>query len=143
MEIENVVDIEVENVIDIEVENAIDMEVDIEAENVIDMEIETESIGPQGLSAYEVYKKNGGTLTEEEWLTSLKGDTGPQGPQGVPGEKGDTGPQGPQGIPGEKGDPGPQGEAGMSLEEMNALLKNYATTEYVDSLIITTLGGSY
>lgn len=39
-------------------------------------------IGPQGLNAYEVYKKNGGTLSETEWLKSLRG------PQG---EKGDTG----------------------------------------------------
>lgn len=30
----------------------------------------------QGLSAYEVAVKNGYTGTEQEWLTSLKGDKG-------------------------------------------------------------------
>ena len=35
----------------------------------------------------------------------FKGDTGPQGTQGIQGEKGDTGPQGTQGIQGVKGDP--------------------------------------
>lgn len=42
-------------------------------------------IGPQGLSAYQIYKKNGGTLSETEWLNSLKGATGEKG------DKGDTG----------------------------------------------------
>ena len=32
--------------------------------------------GAQGLSAYEVYVKNGGTLSETEWLESLKGTGG-------------------------------------------------------------------
>ena len=42
-------------------------------------------IGPKGLSAYEIYVKNGGTLSETEWLASLKGDAGEKG------DKGDTG----------------------------------------------------
>lgn len=41
-----------------------------------------------------------------------KGETGPQGPAGTPGEKGDTGPQGPAGAPGAKGEPGPAGATG-------------------------------
>ncbi|EDW9588793.1 hypothetical protein AVA06_004192 [Salmonella enterica subsp. enterica] len=41
-----------------------------------------------------------------------KGDTGEQGPQGIPGPKGDKGDTGPQGIPGPKGDTGPQGLKG-------------------------------
>jgi hypothetical protein len=32
--------------------------------------------GPRGYSAYEVYVKNGGTLSETEWLESLKGTSG-------------------------------------------------------------------
>lgn len=32
--------------------------------------------GLQGLSAYEIYVKNGGTLSEEEWLKSLQGSNG-------------------------------------------------------------------
>lgn len=35
--------------------------------------------GPQGLSAYEVYLKNGGELSETEWLESLKGEPGEPG----------------------------------------------------------------
>ncbi|ECV5893762.1 hypothetical protein F2K41_10185 [Salmonella enterica subsp. enterica] len=41
-----------------------------------------------------------------------KGDTGEQGPQGIPGPKGDKGDTGPQGIPGPKGDTGPRGLKG-------------------------------
>lgn len=36
--------------------------------------IENNSIGRDGESAYEIYVREGGTLTEEEWLASLKGD---------------------------------------------------------------------
>jgi hypothetical protein len=35
--------------------------------------------GRNGLSAYEVAKKNGFTGTEQEWLESLKGPEGPKG----------------------------------------------------------------
>lgn len=59
-----------------------------------------------GLSAYEIAKRNGYEGTATEWLASLKGDTGPQGPQGI---KGDTGEQGPQGL---QGQTGPQGQKG-------------------------------
>ena len=71
--------------------------------------------GTAGKSAYEVAVENGFEGTEEEWLDSLKGDTGPRGekgdkgdtgPRGEKGDKGDTGPQG------DKGDAGPQGPAG-------------------------------
>ena len=76
---------------------------------------------------YELYKANGGTLTYEQWLESIKGekgdkgdkgDTGEQGPkgdqgeQGPQGEKGETGAQGPQGEKGDTGAQGPQGEPG-------------------------------
>ena len=57
----------------------------MDMEAMVELEVEVQEIGPQGLSAYEVYKKNGGTLSEEEWLASLKGKTGEKG------EKGDTG----------------------------------------------------
>lgn len=58
----------------------------MELENVVEIEIdEIDKVGPKGDSAYEVYLKNGGTLSEKEWLESLKGQ------QGEKGEKGDTG----------------------------------------------------
>ncbi len=38
--------------------------------------------GKDGKSAYQIWLDNGNTGTEEDYLASLKGDTGPQGPAG-------------------------------------------------------------
>ena len=48
----------------------------------------------KGYSAYQVAVKNGFQGTQEEWLSSLKGQKGDQGIQGIQGEHGI------QGIPG-------------------------------------------
>ena len=42
--------------------------------------------GEAGLSAWEIYRRNGGDLPEADWLLSLTGPTGPEGMQGEPGE---------------------------------------------------------
>lgn len=63
--------------------------------------------GADGKSAYEIAKENGYTGTKEEWLLSLKGDRGPQGPTGQQGI------QGPIGLTGPKGDAGPKGDNGL------------------------------
>ena len=56
----------------------------MEIETLAEIEInEIDKIGPKGLSAYEVYVKNGGTLSEAEWLESLRGEQGPQGEPGA------------------------------------------------------------
>lgn len=89
--------------------------------------------GRDGLSAYEIAKKEGKIpfdWSESQFIDSLKGEAGEQGPQGIPGE---PGPQGPKGDPltwddlteaqklslkgekGDKGDPGPKGEDGDSV----------------------------
>ena len=70
--------------------------------------------GENGQSAYELWKSKSGNeeKSEEEFLTSLKGEKGDTGAQGATGAKGDTGEQGPQGAKGEKGDTGEQGPAG-------------------------------
>lgn len=47
-----------------------------------------------------------------EQIQLTPGLQGPQGEQGIPGEKGEQGPQGIQGPQGEKGEQGPQGEIG-------------------------------
>ena len=66
--------------------------------------------GIDGKSAYQLAVEKGFVGTEAEWVASLKGETGPIGPQGVQGEigpqglKGETGATGPQGIQGPKGD---------------------------------------
>lgn len=60
-------------------------EVDVDVENEVDVEVEVEQAGPQGkdgLSAYDIYVKNGGILTETEWLASLKGESGQPGQDG-------------------------------------------------------------
>ncbi len=69
--------------------------------------------GKNGLSAYEIAKNHGFTGTEEEWLASLKGETGAQGAQGEQGEQGEPGQQGQQGIQGPQGEPGQQGQQGI------------------------------
>lgn len=47
-----------------------------------------------GKSAYDVAVENGFTGTVDEWIVSLKGETGQQGVQGEKGEKGDKGDDG-------------------------------------------------
>ena len=106
----------------------------MDIENVIDIEADA-SEAKEGLSAYEVYLKNGGTLSEEEWLESLKGDTGPTGANGIDGKNGKNGKDGKDGksayeswldagntgteedfinsLKGEKGDTGPTGANGI------------------------------
>ena len=63
--------------------------------------------GIDGKSAYQLAVEKGFAGTEAEWIASLKGETGPIGPQGEIGPqglKGETGATGPQGIQGPKGD---------------------------------------
>lgn len=82
--------------------------------------------GEQGLSAYEIALENGFVGTEEEWLSSLVGPQGEQGPAGPQGEKGADGTmtfedlteeqkaslKGDKGEKGDTGEQGPQGEQG-------------------------------
>lgn len=112
-----------------DIEQVADLEIDLEAVPQ-DLEVEVQEIGPQGLSAYEVYLQTGGTLSEEEWLQTLigpQGEQGEQGPVGPEGPQGPIGPEGPQGEKGEKGDIG-----GVSLEEVQAItgeLDNLSTED--------------
>lgn len=82
--------------------------------------------GSQGESAYEIWKDNGHSGSQQDFLTSLIGPPGPQGDRGQPGnagEKGPTGLQGPpgkngiNGAPGAKGDTGPTGIQGPPGED--------------------------
>lgn len=61
--------------------------------------------GENGQSAYELWKSKSGNeeKSEEEFLTSLKGEKGDTGAQGATGAKGDTGEQGPAGAKGDTG----------------------------------------
>ena len=78
---------------------------------------------PYYLSAYGLAVKHGFKGTEEEYLTSLKGETGAtgpagptgaQGPTGPIGETGPTGPVGPTGAAGAAGPTGPTGAQGQT-----------------------------
>lgn len=66
------------------------------------------------LTAYGIAVKHGFKGTEAEWLESLKGETGPTGPEGP---KGETGAQGPEGHKGDTGAAGPQGQTGPQGEK--------------------------
>lgn len=61
--------------------------------------------GIDGKSAYQLAVEKGFTGTLDEWIVSLKGETGPIGPQGIQGE---TGPQGAPGKDGRDGLDAPQ-----------------------------------
>lgn len=74
--------------------------------------------GENGKSAYDLYVDGGGTLTQEEWLASLKGDKGDQGEPGVNGSKGDKG---------EKGEKGDKGEPGSITNLAQAVSANDTT----------------
>lgn len=70
--------------------------------------------GDAGLSAYQVAVQGGYKGTEAQWITSLKGATGPAGGVGPKGDIGPTGLQGPAGAKGDKGDKGETGAAGTN-----------------------------
>ena len=130
----------------------------MEMKNVATMEVEIKESGPQGepgprgLSAYEVYLENGGTLSEIDWLESLKGETGQTGKDGVDGKDGVNG------VDGHDGYTPVKGEDYFTEEDINSLgiptktsqLENdsdFITSTYVDdsikSAITTVLEAEY
>ena len=62
--------------------------------------------GDDGRSAYQIARDHGYGGTEAQWLATLVGPQGPEGPAGQDGA------QGPQGDPGQDGAPGPKGDQG-------------------------------
>lgn len=70
-----------------------------------------------GKSAYEIWREQGNSGTERDFINSLKGAKGDTGAQGIQGVKGDTGAQGlpgAPGTPGAKGDKGDKGDPGKT-----------------------------
>lgn len=101
----------------------------MELEGISEIEVEIKESGPQGppgLSAYEVYLKNGGTLSETEWLESLKGETG--GP-GADGKDGIDGKDGQNGADGKDGYTPVKGVDYFTEEDINEVLSNVVLTE--------------
>ncbi|MFF9240091.1 hypothetical protein ACF1AL_14830 [Streptomyces sp. NPDC014801] len=68
--------------------------------------------GTPGKSAYEIAVEQGYSGTVTQWLASLVGAAGPQGPAGATGPAGAPGPQGPAGATGPQGPTGPAGADG-------------------------------
>lgn len=73
----------------------------------------------KGESAYEVAVRNGFEGTEEDWLASLKGEAGEQGPKGNIGEQGIQGEKGAPGAQGIQGEPGPSGASAYEIAVTN------------------------
>lgn len=72
--------------------NVIYASVDYNSDNIYNwVRIGDSTNGVNGKSAYEIAVENGFEGTEEEWLESLKGETGSQGPQGETGPAGANG----------------------------------------------------
>lgn len=78
--------------------------------------------GSAGASAYDIAVENGFEGSEEEWLVSLKGETGEQGPPGA------TGATGPQGEPGYS----PVRGTDYWTEEDKTEIKSYVDTQLGD-----------
>ncbi len=91
--------------------------------------------GDDGASAYELAVAEGFVGTLEEWLASLNGADGAQGPQGIQGPQGEPGAQGNPGADGPQGDPGAAGDDGASAYEL-AVAEGFAGTleEWLASL---------
>lgn len=68
--------------------------------------------GERGYSAYDIATRNGYAGSEADWLASLRGEPGPQGPIGGEGPTGPVGPEGPVGSEGPVGPAGPEGPPG-------------------------------
>ena len=71
-----------------------------------DGDVITGAQGPAGESAYQVWLDEGNVGTEQDFLDSLKGDTGAVGATGPAGATGATGPTGADGPSGADGDDG-------------------------------------
>ena len=79
-------------------------------------------------NVYETYKSNGGTLSYEEWLSSIKGEKGDKGEQGPKGDKGDTGPKG------DKGEDGKDGKSAYDLYKEKHPEYQGSEEEWLDDL---------
>lgn len=104
------------------------------------------------MSAYGLAVRQGFKGTLDEWLASLQGMPGKDGPQGPPGKAftyddftpeqlaeltGPEGPQGPRGPQGPQGVQGPKGDAGTGLN----ILGTYTSVEALQSAVTTPAQG--
>ena len=100
--------------------------------------------GAPGLSAYQLWLNEGNTGTVGDFMSSLhgaKGDNGPQGPKGDTGAQGTTGPQGPKGDTGPQGAPGLNGVAAVTVVTATAIGPNAADVSCPANAPLATGGG--
>ncbi len=83
-------------------------------------------------AVYENYQANGGSLSYEEWLASIKGEKGDTGATGAQGEKGEKG---------EKGDKGDTGAVGADGKSVTSITKT-SSSGNVDTYTITYSDGT-
>ena len=119
---------------------------------------------PDIYKIYQLYAADGGNLSYDEWLSSIKGEKGESGKDGqdgrspvitigndgywyidgantgvkANGDKGDTGEQGPKGDRGDKGNDGKDGADGRSVVSINYSSSN----GLVDTYVITYSDGT-
>lgn len=115
-----------------------DYKVEISADNTITVGLPSTGNGvagprgEQGLSAYDIAKKNGYTGTEAEWLAYLKGEKGEKGDKGDTGATGPAGTNGKDGANGTDGKPGADGLSAYELAVKNGFSGN--ETAWLESL---------
>lgn len=104
-------------------------------------------VGTNGKSAYEIAVEEGFTGSQSEWLASLRGSQGDQGPQGETGEQGPSGEVGSQGIPGPPGiagEVGSQGQPGPPGLDGDSYFSQIGTDVSLDeNTNLITSGDSY
>ncbi len=75
--------------------------------------------GQDGKSAYDIWKENGHSGSEAEFLEWLKGEKGETGEQGAQGQKGDDGADGQDGKDGQNGTNGQDGKSAYDIWKEN------------------------
>lgn len=97
--------------------------------------------GDSGKSAYQEWLDLGNTGTEQDFISSLKGEKGDIGPTGATGEQGPIGPQGVQGEKGTDGYTPIRGTDYWTEEDINTI-NSYIDTQ-ISKKITDAIGGEY
>lgn len=97
-----------------------------------------EVAGSNGKSAYEIWLSLGNVGTEEDFITSLKGDKGDKGNTGERGANGTNGVDGAKGDPGTPGSKGADGVDGISVVSIEHIMN----AGVLESVVYTMSDGS-
>lgn len=100
------------------------------ASNTLNLEIPKGLPGEKGKSVYDIWLEAENTGTEEDFINSIKGGIGLQGP------KGDKGEPGPKGEKGDTGEQGPKGDSNSDILNISAATEVGSVIEGNHSSII-------